>query len=96
MNIPIYETRRKGGKLLCRARLTTESNASHYGIPVLEIETKDGDQVYGWSDLLPSGLSAAGFIRAISQPRPENHIPESPERRAALRAALKNITAMGL
>lgn len=97
MNAIIYETKKQGGALLARASLTNETCESRYGLPVLVIEDEHGDtQAYGWGDILPSGLTGAGFVRLVAQDRPENHAPESAERTAALAAALTNIEAMGL
>jgi hypothetical protein len=44
--------------------LTTESPASHYGIPALRIEGKGCADLpdYGPSDVLPSGVTAGAFV----------------------------------
>jgi len=67
MNVVIYKTSH------ATARLTTESPASHYGIPVLEITDRrpghEGTQVFGWGDVLPSGMTGAGFVRAVAAGR---------------------------
>ncbi len=81
------------------ARLTTESPASHYGIPVLEITDHrpghEGTGVYGWGDVLPSGVTGAEFVRLVAAGRPESSVDVGdPEVQAALVAAMANVHAM--
>jgi hypothetical protein len=94
MNTIIYESR-KNGRVLSRARLTTQSPCSSYGIPVLELRYDGKTHTFGWSDILPSGLTGAQFVR-LAPNDASNHIPDSSDRRAAIEVALENITAMGL
>jgi len=95
MNTIIYESRNKRGSVISRARLSTESPASHYGIPVLEIEHGGESRTFGWADVLPSGLTGADFVRKVPG-HPTNFIADSPERQTAIKAALDNIEAMSL
>jgi hypothetical protein len=77
-----------------RAILTTESPASHYGIPVVRVE---GRGVEGWPDLgpadmLPTGLSVAELvIHLLSHGKPPadfgGRVPKAALRAPVLQAA---------
>lgn len=63
MNAKIYT-----GPLGVQAILTTDSPASHYGVPVLRVEGKGVEDWpdFGPSDTLGSGFSAAALVAACA------------------------------
>lgn len=72
------------------AVLTTESSASHYGVPVLRIEADDVDGDFGPADLIGDLDKPSTLMTAASIVAPWGN---QPERTAAERKAARQFCA---
>ena len=89
----IYESRRSNGRIAARAWLSSEHSASHYGQPVLIVKIGKEEEVVGWSDVLPSGLSGADFLDWVASCPAVNHAVLTAVGREALEALLVTVRA---
>jgi hypothetical protein len=95
MESTIYRST-ESDRIVARAALTTEHPMSSSGLPVLLVTIRNQEQVYGWCDTLPSGLSVPQFLREIAAGDPTNHAKIDKDGEELLRRAIENTTAMGL
>ena len=95
MKALIYHSKNKQGRTIARAWLSTDNPASSYGLPVLEVQIGKTHIDHSWVDILPSGISAAEFVRRAPY-EASNHAKLSKTARELLRRAVDNVTGMGL
>lgn len=93
MRCLIYRSKRPNGRTLARAWLSTDHSASHYGGQVLLVDLGKGEEVVGWSDLLPSGLSGADFLERVAAGDRSNHAKLTAAAAEALDSILRDVRA---